>query len=77
MVNQEQLDDSQRVVDARVQPTVDAVRAALTWELDEAAEAKVRDNVEQRLKLGDTLRAYPLANADEPGVVFSPYRTEG
>jgi hypothetical protein len=61
----------------RVDAAVAAAIAELTYELDDAGRAAVREKVIGHLKLGDALRAFPLTNADEPDFVFSVYRAEG
>ena len=38
--------------------------------------ATVRQGLERAEQITHTLRAYPLTNADEPVLVFHPYRAE-
>jgi hypothetical protein len=63
--------------DALAQALTDAAAASLSFDLSDEQRAAVLENVERHLKLGATLRAYPLQNADEPDFVFRPYRAEG
>jgi hypothetical protein len=35
---------------------------------------QVRGRIERTLKLGAAMRTAPLTNADEPEIVFTPYR---
>ena len=37
---------------------------------------QVRGRIERTLKLGALLRTTPLTNADEPEIVFAPYRAD-
>lgn len=37
---------------------------------------KITSDLVNLVKAGETLRAYPLSNADEPSVDFRPYRRE-
>lgn len=62
---------------ARIDAGVAAAIAELSYDLDDAGRAAVREKVIGHLKLGDALRAFPLANADEPDFVFRAYRAEG
>jgi hypothetical protein len=39
--------------------------------------ATVRQGLERAEQITQTLRAYPLANADAPVLVLHPYRAEG
>jgi hypothetical protein len=45
--------------------------------LSEEQWAKVRERVGKTIEFGEKLRAVPLTNADEPEIVFAPYRGEG
>lgn len=63
--------------DPRVEPTVELTVASLAWEVDDATRAVIRERVATHLQLADALRAFSLANADEPDFVFAPYRAEG
>lgn len=66
--------------DPRREAVIDARLAALDarfgerW--DAAQRAEVRSNLARGLELGETLRRAPLGNADEPEIVFVPYRGE-
>jgi len=61
----------------RIDAGVAAVVAELSYDLDDAGRAAVRERVIGHLKLGDALRAFPLENADEPDFIFRVYRAEG
>ena len=58
------------VVDARLAEVIARFGAALS---DEQRD-QVRSRIERTLKLAATMRAAPLGNADEPEIVFAPYR---
>lgn len=60
------------VIDARL-AALDA-RFGERW--DEAQRADVRSNLARGFELGEQLRRMPLGNADEPEIVFVPYRGE-
>lgn len=60
-----------------VEATLGVVRRQLRYGLDDEQQTGVRESIERHQRLAATLRAYPLANADEPGFVFRPYRAEG
>jgi hypothetical protein len=64
--------------DPRQTPVIDARLAELTARygerLSEVQRAQVRARIARSVALGDTLRATPLTNADEPEIVFVPYR---
>jgi hypothetical protein len=62
---------------ALAQALTDAAAASLSFDLSDEQRAAVLENVDRHLKLGATLRAYLLRNADEPDFVFRPYRAEG
>jgi len=66
--------------DARERAIVDArlatVAARLGDRLTEEAGARIRARIERSLRLGAELRVHPLGNADEPEIVFVPYRAE-
>jgi hypothetical protein len=38
--------------------------------------AKVRDHISKSIEIAKTLRSASLTNADEPEIVFEPYRSE-
>jgi hypothetical protein len=54
----------------------DALEARLTHPLSDEQRAQVLTRIERTLKLGDAMRRLPLTNADEPEIVFAPYRGE-
>ena len=45
--------------------------------LDEAAIAEIREELESQVARSKRLSAFPLSNADEPGILFRAYRGEG
>ncbi len=57
---------------------VDARFAMIEGRIGESLNQAQADEVKQRIgraiALGETLRAYPLTNADEPEIAFVPYR---
>lgn len=63
--------------EVRIEAGIASVVAALSYELDDGGRAAVREKVIGHLGLGDALRAYPLANSDEPDFIFRVYRAEG
>jgi hypothetical protein len=73
-------DAASRAHDTRREAIVETRLAALAarfgdrW--DEAQRAQVRRQVERQLDLAAGLRRVPLANGDEPEIVFVPYRAE-
>ena len=64
--------------DPRREAVIEARLAALDahfgerW--DEAQRGQVRSNLARGVELGEKLRRTPLGNADEPEIVFAPYR---
>lgn len=52
----------------------DALEARLTHPLTEEQRAQVLTRIERTLKLAEAMRRLPLTNADEPEIVFAPYR---
>ena len=68
--------------DEESDPTRDAVVAARFASLaarygsawDEGQREQVRANIERKTVLAGRLRRTPLTNADEPEIVFVPYR---
>lgn len=74
-------DGASSPADRRREAVIDARLAMLQarfgerW--DESQRAQVRSNLARGLELGDSLRRTPLGNADEPEIVFVPYRGEG
>lgn len=54
----------------------DALEARLTHPLSDEQRAQVLTRIERTLKLADAMRRLPLANGDEPEIVFTPYRGE-
>lgn len=62
--------DENGVVDARLA----AVLASTGHSLTEAQIAQVRTRIEASLKQAAALRTVSLTNADEPEIVFAPFR---
>lgn len=62
--------DVNGVVEARLA----AVLASTGHSLSEAQIAQVRARIEASLKQAAALRSVPLANGDEPEIVFAPFR---
>lgn len=66
------------VEDARHTPVIEARLAALTAlfgeRFDDAQRAHLRRDLAREVGLGEQLRAAALTNADEPEIVFIPYR---
>jgi hypothetical protein len=62
-------------------PIIDARLADLTARFGERfsdeQRAQVRSRIARTVALAATLRKTPLTNADEPEIVFVPYRAEG
>jgi hypothetical protein len=54
----------------------EALEARLTHPLSEEQRAQVLKRIERTLKLAAAMRELPLTNADEPEIVFAPYRGE-
>lgn len=55
---------------------VHLVRQRYGSRLTEAELEDVRQGIEAMMQAAAVLRAIPLANSDEPGTVFRPYRQE-
>jgi hypothetical protein len=64
--------------DPKHTPLIDARLAELTarygGRFDDAQRAQVRSRIARSVALGVSLRQTPLTNADEPEIVFAPYR---
>jgi hypothetical protein len=67
------------VEDPRQTPLIDARLAELTARygdrFDDTQRAQVRARIARSVALGESLRKTALTNADEPEIVFAPYRT--
>lgn len=65
--------------DPRHTPIIDARLADLTSRYgdrySDAQRAQVRARIARTVALSDSLRRTPLTNADEPEIVFAPYRS--
>jgi hypothetical protein len=59
-------------------PDVDArfamIEARVDQPLTEEQAAQVKRRIARSIALGVALRAYPMANADEPEIAMAPYR---
>jgi hypothetical protein len=64
--------------DPRHTPVIDARLADLTARFpdrfSDAQRAQVRARIARTVTLGESMRRTPLTNADEPEIVFVPYR---
>jgi hypothetical protein len=60
------------VVDARLHDVIARFGARISTEQRE----QVRSRIERTITLAAKLRETPLTNADEPEIVFTPYRGE-
>ncbi|MER3439174.1 MAG: hypothetical protein C4346_17175 [Chloroflexota bacterium] len=66
--------------DPRHTPIIEAQLAEIVArfgdQLNEGQRAEIRARLARGMKLAETLRTVPLTNADEPGIVFVPYRLD-
>jgi DNA-directed RNA polymerase specialized sigma24 family protein len=66
--------------DPRRTPIIDAQLAVIVArcgdQLTEEQRAEIRTRLARGLSLADKLRSVPLGNADEPEIVFVPYRMD-
>lgn len=66
--------------DPRHTPVIDAQLAAIVARfgdrLTDEQRAEIRARLARGMTLADTLRTVPLTNADEPEIVFVPYRAD-
>lgn len=66
--------------DPRHTPIIDAQLAEIVArfgdQLTEEQRAEIRARLARGLSLADKLRGVPLGNADEPEIVFVPYRMD-
>lgn len=66
--------------DPRHTPIIDAQLAVIVarfgGQLSEEQRAEIRARLARGMKLAETLRTVPLTNADEPEIVFVPYRAD-
>jgi hypothetical protein len=71
-------DASTSAEDPRHTPVIDARLADLTARFpdrfSDAQRAQVRARIARTVTLGESIRRTPLTNADEPEIVFVPYR---
>ena len=70
MPKYDQPDAYERLLDAQLSQ----VLARLTYELSEEQQHQVRDRLKHSLELAEKVRTTPMANGDEPEIVFQPYR---
>jgi len=77
---QEGTPDAAPAEDPRDTPVIDAQLAALTARFgdrfSDKQRALVRARIARTVALAESLRRTPLTNADEPEIVFVPYRAE-
>ncbi|CAN5656178.1 hypothetical protein BH23CHL4_BH23CHL4_28960 [soil metagenome] len=50
------------------------VISLLPREITEEQQSQVRDRLKHSIELAEKVRATPITNADEPEIVFRPYR---
>lgn len=50
------------------------IEARFAGQLEDSQRAQIRRAIERQMALAARLRRTPLANADEPEIVFRPYR---
>jgi hypothetical protein len=66
--------------DPRHTPIIDArlieLIARFGDRFDDDQRAQVRSRIDRTVSLADSLRKLPLTNADEPEIVFVPYRAD-
>ena len=67
-------DSTDQGPDAAVAPRLAAIEARFNERLDDAQREQVRRAIERQVTLAARLRRRPLSNADEPEIVFRPYR---
>jgi hypothetical protein len=60
------------IIDARLTELV----ARFGDRFDDDQRAQVRSRIARTVSLADSLRKLPLTNADEPEIVFVPYRED-
>ena len=70
MPEDNQPDINDRLLDAQLRQ----VLAMLTHEISEEQQHQVRDRLKHSLELAEKVRTTPMANGDEPEIVFQPYR---
>ena len=72
--------DASPAEDPRHTPIIDARLADLTARFpdrfSEGQRTQVRARIARTVTLGEAIRRTPLTNADEPEIVFVPYRLE-
>jgi hypothetical protein len=72
MSDEKPTDEHDEIVDARLEQ----VKARFGDRFDAAQWDAIRKNIKGMKECGDRLRAVPMGNADEPEIVFVPYRAE-
>lgn len=63
--------------DQHVEALIEAARVTHAERIPPEAEQRFRDSVAGLRAAVRELNAYPLTNADEPGILFAAYRREG
>jgi hypothetical protein len=72
-VSEEQADERRdRIVDARLA----LAKARFGDRFDQEQWDAIRENIVGMTKCGEALRAVPMGNADEPEIVFVPFRSD-
>ena len=72
MSDEQPRDESDGIVEARLAQ----VKTRFGDRFDAAQWEVIRENIKDLKKCGDRLRAVPMGNADEPEIVFVPYRAD-
>jgi CO dehydrogenase/acetyl-CoA synthase beta subunit len=70
-------EDHQEASDAVVEARLAEVTARAGGLISAQQRDQVKTRIERAVELGQKVRATPMANGDEPEVVFQPYRREG
>jgi hypothetical protein len=69
---QQPVEESDAIVEARLAQA----KARFGDRFDAAQWEAIRESIKDIKKCGDRLRPVPMANADEPEIVFVPYRAD-
>jgi hypothetical protein len=72
MTDEQPTEASDGIVEARLAQA----KARFGDRFDAAQWEAIRDNIKDLKECGDRLRAVPMGNADEPEIVFVPYRAD-
>lgn len=63
-------DSGERLIDSQLT----YVLSLLSHELTEDQQSQVRERIKHSVELAGKVRATPMTNADEPEIVFQPFR---